>query len=43
MKLSGIPGFHSSQDVPRTPSINIEDPAAAIIAALSVQREIGGT
>ena len=38
-----MPGLPFIARFPRIPSMNIADPAAAIIAALSVQREIGGT
>ena len=40
---SCIPGLPFISILPRFPSINIAVPAAPIIAALSVQREIGGT
>lgn len=40
---SGIPGLPFIDNVPRSPSKYIIVPAAAIIAALSVQSAIGGT
>ncbi len=40
---SSMPGLPFISIVPRFPLTNIAEPAAAIIAALSVHREIGGT
>ena len=42
-EVSSIPGLPFIDKLLRTPLLNIEVPAAAIIAALSVHSEIGGT
>ena len=42
-ETSGMPGFPFIARFPRIPSINMADPTAAIMAALSVQSAIGGT